>query len=133
MIFSPVRFTISTDDTSSSHQSNSNMKAIFHVDQIERLDLALNNIIHVLEIEPTMEIELLAHGNAVQGFLVEGNTNLSTIETLSHQGVTFALCHHSLDKFQLSQEQLSTAVTVVPAGAYELIKKQTEGFSYIKP
>ncbi|EPT9249482.1 DsrE family protein [Photobacterium damselae] len=109
------------------------MKAIFHVDQIERLDLALNNIIHVLEIEPTMEIELLAHGNAVQGFLAEGNTNLSTIETLSHQGVTFALCHHSLDKFQLSQEQLSTVVTVVPAGAYELIKKQTEGFSYIKP
>ncbi|HIF9430564.1 TPA: DsrE family protein [Photobacterium damselae] len=108
-------------------------KAIFHVDQIERLALALNNIIHVLEIEPTMEIELLAHGNAVQGFLVEGNTNLSTIEALSHQGVTFALCHHSLDKFQLSQEQLSTAVTVVPAGAYELIKKQTEGFIYIKP
>ena len=109
------------------------MKAIFHVDQIERLDLALNNIIHVLEIEPKMEIELLAHGNAVQGFLVEGNTNLSTIETLSHQGVTFALCRHSLDKFQLCQEQLSTAVTVVPAGAYELIKKQTEGFIYIKP
>ncbi|WP_263641604.1 hypothetical protein [Photobacterium damselae] len=42
------------------------MKAIFHVDQIERLALALNNIIHVLEIEPKMEIELLAHGNAVQ-------------------------------------------------------------------
>jgi intracellular sulfur oxidation DsrE/DsrF family protein len=46
--------------------------------------------------------------------------------------VTLAICNNSLRRLKIDPSQIKVEGTIVPSAVVELIKKQTEGWSYLK-
>lgn len=112
-------------------------KAIFHIDEPAkgRADQVLTNITNLLNDmgDSNIEVEFLANGGGVRA-LVEGPESLADqIDALAKRGVRFVACQNSLDHLNISRAELLDLVEVVPAGVSELVKKQTEGWAYIRP
>ncbi|MGD1076474.1 MAG: DsrE family protein, partial [Thermodesulfovibrionales bacterium] len=55
------------------------------------------------------------------------------MENLSKRGVLFLACRNALTAQQIGAESLPDFVTIVPAGITEIVKRQADGFAYIKP
>lgn len=55
------------------------------------------------------------------------------MKSLHDKGVYFVACNNSLISNNIKRESLIDIVNIVPSGVVELVKKQSEGYSYIKP
>ena len=90
------------------------LKIIFHIDEPNKWPMVLENLKNVLnnakETNRKYELEVLANSMAV-----------------------FPVCNNSLNKFNISKDELFSFCKVVPAGIIELAEKQSEGYLYIKP
>lgn len=112
------------------------MKIIFHVNESERWNMALNNIHNLLAIDNTISIELLVHSAAIIRITkseIEKSEQLSMLNDLHHQKVIFAVCNNTLTHMNISETEIYKHAIVVPAGIYELADKQQQGYCYIKP
>ena len=79
-----------------------------------------------------VEIEVVTHGDAA-GFVLAKNTALSErIQKNEANGVQFSFCSNTQKKNNIKVEELTPGVTVVPAGIVQVIKRQEEGWSYVK-
>ena len=116
------------------------MKAVIHVDESKKWDLALKNAGNIMQYgEQTgtdFTIEVVANGEAVKDLCEEQakkDGRYDTILDLALDTVKFTACRNALAGAGIRESALIPFVEVVPAGAVELIKKQQEGFAYIKP
>jgi sugar/nucleoside kinase (ribokinase family) len=57
----------------------------------------------------------------------------SAVSYLNKKGVKFVACNNALKGFNIKEDTLFDFVDIVPAGVMELVKKQSEGYLYIKP
>ena len=115
----------------------SKYRVVFHLDEPSkgRADQVLKNIENLLADlgEDNVEVELVANGGGVQA-LVEGpDSHAEQIKPLAAQGVRFAACANSLNQLKIAREALVEPVVVVSSGVGELVKKQAEGWAYIRP
>jgi len=115
-----------------------NPRVIFHIDEIKKWNLLLNNVNNLLlsygESARNVSIEILANSEAVKGYISNSNVlNYSVIESLLQGGVKFAACNNALLGMNISKEQIFPFVNIVPAGIRELVDKQMDGYVYIKP
>lgn len=112
------------------------MNIILHLNELTRWNMAFGNIKNILKEEPRANIEILIHGEPL--------IKLTTIEAkkidifnelkdLSNKGVIIAACNNTMNKMGIKKEDLCPFIKVVRAGVIELVKKQEEGYSYIKP
>ncbi|MFA5972452.1 MAG: DsrE family protein [Lentimicrobiaceae bacterium] len=112
-------------------------KVVFHLDESvkARADLVLGNITNLIADlgEDNVTIELVANSEGVIAFLKEPSWHLSKIEGLMAKGVRFVVCANSLRQAGLTSDSLMAQVEVVPAGVSEIVKKQSEGWAYIRP
>jgi len=108
------------------------IKAVFHVDELAKWNLALANIENTLnEIGNNADIELVANAEAVKGYT--DPSLLDKMTDLASKGVTFAACHNALNSFKIDISSLPAFVKIVPAGAVKIINKENNGYAYIKP
>lgn len=113
-----------------------NGKVIFHIDELSKWNLLLKNVQNLVQAieEDSIQIEVLANSEAVKLYLKNRAVNeLSAMQDLSNQGVHFVACNNALKGLNIGQQQLASFVSTVPVGVLELIKKQSEGYAYIKP
>ena len=119
------------------HQTNTKYKVIFHIDEPSkgRADQVLMNITNLLNDlgDGSVEVELLANGGGVRALAKESDGQAEQVETLSKRGVRFVACQNSLDHLNMQRSDLLDLVEVVPAGVSELVKKQMDGWAYIRP
>jgi intracellular sulfur oxidation DsrE/DsrF family protein len=113
-------------------------KVIFHVDELNKWDLVLKNTGNLVDAIDTdkFNIEVLANSEAVKAYVLNSEIELdikNTMKTLSDKGIKFVACNNALKAFDIKKEDLITFVYIVPVGVLELINKQMEGYSYIKP
>lgn len=112
-------------------------KVVFHIDNKERWKMVLGNVKNLLnEVDSSdIEIEVLANGNSVGEYdnRISENENIKLMKELSKKKVRLVACNNSLNSLKLSKEDLLDFVEIVPAGVLELIKRQNEGYAYIKP
>ncbi len=112
-------------------------KAIFHLDEPSkgRAEQALANISNLLDDlgDRNVEVELLANGGGVRALLKGADLEPGQIEALMQRGVHFVACRNSLNHLNLSPGDLLDSVQVVPAGVSELVRRQAEGWAYIRP
>ncbi len=107
-------------------------------DSLEQAYEGLINIQNVLQLDPKMRFIVVGYGKAIafllsgtktpQGALFEG-----LIGDLANQGVQFKACNNTLTFMKISKDRLVLEASIVPAGVYELVKLQSEGWYYIKP
>ena len=81
---------------------------------------------------PDLDIEVVFHGQAVFAVMKYSTQFASRIKIAKEKRVTLAVCNNSLRRLKIDPSQVSPMATVVPSAVAELIKKQTDGWSYLK-
>lgn len=123
---------------------------VFHVNEIDRCPVALVNLRNLLKDvgQDSVIAEVIVNGPAVVFFSNVAQARerfpsswseefyqklVQEMKDLYEMGVSFVVCNNALGMNGLSVDQVYSFVTVVPAGITEIIKKQAEGYGYIKP
>lgn len=109
-------------------------RAIFHLDEADdfRIKLVLNNINNLLDDLDDVKIELVANAQGVK-LLQKDKAHQERLVKLQNRGVTLVAGNKSLQSLLLEPEDLLERVKTVPSGVGELVQKQQEGWSYIRP
>jgi intracellular sulfur oxidation DsrE/DsrF family protein len=87
---------------------------------------------NVLKESPDTKIEIVYHGNAITGVVQDSSYFSERVKEFQQKGVVFAACNNSLRRFKIDPSKVLPGVVVVPVAILELIKKQEQGWSYIK-
>lgn len=108
-------------------------KVVFHLHDEERALIAVNNINDLIKDlgKENVQIELLMNGTGVKIMRKEGE-HRHRLEYLAEKGVDLKVCSNSLEGHNISEKELLDEAQPVPAGVSELVKKQDDGWSYIK-
>jgi len=87
----------------------------------------------ILTSHPDAKIEVVFYGKAL-GMIVKDKSTVSgdVVKLGTEKKVTFAVCEHAMQVFNINKTQLLNGVTTVPDALYELVIKQGEGYGYIK-
>ena len=87
----------------------------------------------ILTSHPDAKIEVVFYGKALDMIVKDKSTVSGDVIKLgTNKKVTFAVCEHAMQVFNISDNQLLDGVFTVPDALYELIIKQAEGYGYIK-
>jgi len=112
-------------------------RVVFHLDEPSQCcaDQVFRNIENLLDDqgENNVEVELVANGGGVKALVKGPDSHAEQIEPLAAKGVRFAACAHSLSQLEIARDTLLDSVAVVSSGVGELVKKQAEGWAYIRP
>jgi intracellular sulfur oxidation DsrE/DsrF family protein len=81
---------------------------------------------------PDLQVEVVFHGQAILAVLNDSLQFASRVKLAKEKGVTLAVCNNSLKRLKIDPSKLMPETTVVPSAVAELIKKQSEGWSYLK-
>lgn len=114
-------------------------RVIFHIDELNKWNLVLKNVRNLLEAigNNKFNIEVLANADAVKAYNaldIEMGLNIDNfVKELNNKGIKFVACNNALVAFDLKKEDIKSFVDIVPTGVLELVEKQMEGYSYIKP
>ena len=111
-------------------------KVVFHVNVADeaRWQEVLSNVENVQKAfgGSSVEIEVVAHGAGIGLVQLKNAALRERIAAIEKTGPVFAACSNTLRKQQLTAADLTPGVRIVDSGVAELIRKQEEGFSYVK-
>ena len=88
----------------------------------------LNNLLKAME---DVQVEVVTHSYGIDMVLKESPFRES-IEDLKKRGVRFLVCENTLKADEVDVSELMGMTSVVPAGVAHIIRRQTEGWAYIK-
>jgi intracellular sulfur oxidation DsrE/DsrF family protein len=113
-------------------------RVIFHLDeyngghQITTLLKNIENLIADLG-EDNVQIEVVANAEGVNALLKRPNSHTDQIIRLAAKGVYFTACAVAIHQIGLTKDKLLGPVDIVRSGIGELVKRQTQGWVYIRP
>jgi intracellular sulfur oxidation DsrE/DsrF family protein len=122
-----------------SAQADRPLKVVVHVNfaQTTHQKQGLGNVENILKAANDQgikaEVEIVCHGEGLR--LVEkARTELAgEVTALSNQGVRFVACENTMRQRSLGPDDLLPVVGTVPSGAFEVVRRQQDGFAYFKP
>jgi len=111
-------------------------KAVFQVSDADpgKWNLALNNVRNVqddLGAEAT-ELEIVVYGPGI-GMLKADSPVAARVAAALKAGVKVVACENTMKAQKLTYADMLPAIGYVQAGVTELMKKQREGWAYIRP
>lgn len=97
-------------------------------------NLALNNAKNVQsDLGATnVEVEIVAYGPGI-GMLKAESVVGNRIEEAMKAGVKVVACENTMHGHKLTKSDMLDGIGYVPAGVVEIMKKQREGWSYLRP
>jgi intracellular sulfur oxidation DsrE/DsrF family protein len=78
------------------------------------------------------EVAVIAHGKGLAMLVTANNTHADRMKALADGGVGFVACENTMKKKNVPKDQLLPFVTTVDSGVAEVVRKQEQGWSYIK-
>ena len=81
---------------------------------------------------PDLQVEVVLHGQAIFAVMNDSLQFASRVKLAKEKGVTLAVCNNSLKRLKIYPSKFIPETKVVPSAVVELIKKQAEGWSYLK-
>lgn len=111
--------------------------AIYQLDKndpkvIQKAIRNINNALNDPRLKGKLEIELVAFSAGTDAFL-KGSEYEEALKALVGRGVIVAQCQNTLEERKIPKEQLYDFIALVPSGNGELIIRQAEGWSVVKP
>ncbi|WP_062322878.1 DsrE family protein [Halolactibacillus sp. JCM 19043] len=106
-------------------------RVIFHLDESDKWQLALNNVNNMVDYA-SEEVILLVNGPAISG-LVKTSEVSDRLKHVLNKEVKVKACLVSLTNKGISQTDLVEGIDTVPSGVVYLSDQQHHGASYIKP
>lgn len=114
---------------------NQKHRVVFEVttDDKEQWTALLNNVENLQKAfgPGKVEAEVVAHGKAL-GLLTKESAVKERLEKIAATGVVFAACENTMKRKNVTREQLLPAATTTDSGVAEVVRKQAEGWAYIK-
>jgi intracellular sulfur oxidation DsrE/DsrF family protein len=118
-----------------SHAQKKQHKLVFDMSGSDTADHAgvIRQVNNVLKNAPDSKIEIVFHGKAVYALVKDKTTVKEKIDDLvNNKHVVVAACNNSMNRFNLTKDDLISSAIVVPVAILELTDKQEKGWSYIK-
>jgi len=115
------------------------IKAVYHVNEPDKVWTALRNIQNHLRDDPSVRIVLVANGGGVDFLLKDAVDKQGTpfqpiLADLSAKGVVFKVCRNTLTARKLTDESVDDHAVVIQAAVAEIARlQQKEGYAYLKP
>lgn len=95
-------------------------------------NLALNNAKNVQKELKGAVIEIVAYGPGI-GMLKADSEVASRIGEAVDSGIKVVACENTMRGQKLTRSDMNAKVGFVPSGVVELMERQMEGYSYIRP
>jgi len=111
-------------------------KVVFQVsdDSPQKWNLVLNNARNLQDDlgADLVDLEIVVYGPGI-GMLKSDSPVAARIADALKNGVKVVACENTMRALQLGYKDMLPKIGYVPAGVVELMKKQQEGYSYIRP
>jgi intracellular sulfur oxidation DsrE/DsrF family protein len=95
----------------------------------------IKNVGHLIKAlgAENVDVEVVMHGPGIAAVTKDQGANVaSDFERLRKEGVFLAACHNSLEGKHIALSNVQASFTVVPSGVAEVVKKQHDGWQYLK-
>jgi len=105
-------------------------------DSIDKMNSALNSARNVQQIfgPENVDIEIIVYGAGVKTLKYYAPIPIADkIKEVTTEGVRIVACEIAMRTHKLRPSDMIEEVRYVPSGVAEIIEKQTEGWSYIRP
>jgi intracellular sulfur oxidation DsrE/DsrF family protein len=111
-------------------------KVVFQVSDADpkKWALALNNANNVLQAlgKGKVDIEIVAYGPGIAMLKLDSTAGNGVADAVGN-GIRVVACENTMKAQKLTQADILPEVGFVPAGVVELMKRQQEGYAYIRP
>lgn len=111
-------------------------KVIFQVSDGDagKWNLTLNNARNVQHELGTdkVSVEMVAFGPGIGMLKADAVISNRVIEAIQ-SGVQIVACENTMKSLKLTKADMNPVISYVPAGVVEIMKRQGEGWAYIKP
>ncbi|WP_324778889.1 DsrE family protein [Thiobacillus sedimenti] len=120
-------------------QAEAPVKVVYHINDASVATAALHNVNNELNAAPNTKVVVVAHGKGIDFLLNDakdgkGNAYEPEVAALKARGVSFRVCHNTLQSRHLNDDAVIMEAEVVPSGVAEVARLQAkEGYVYIKP
>ena len=92
----------------------------------------INNALNDPRLKGKIQVELIAYSGGTDAYL-KGSKYENELKDLAEKGVIIAQCENTLRERHISRDQIYDFIGVVPSANGELIIRQAEGWSVVKP
>jgi uncharacterized protein len=129
-------FNAAAADTVPAQTTTAHEKVIFQVsDSVPaKWNLTLNNAKNIQDAvgKDRVDVEIVAYGPGVDMLKLESEV-ANRIDSALANGVKIVACENTMKSMKLTQGDMLPSIGYVPGGVVELMRKQREGWSYIRP
>ena len=111
------------------------LRVVVHVNfaDVKRQGNGLKNVENILKASGAAEVEVVCHSEGITLLEKSKTACAGEIEALLKKGVRFAACENTMRLRSIRREDLLPGATTVPSGAFEVVRRQQDGYSYFKP
>lgn len=132
-----IPLTSYADNTKAKQSQADVQKVIFQVSDNDpaKWNLTLNNAFNVQKEFGTPQqsiIEIVAYGPGINMLKFE-STAASRVMDALQAGIRVVACQNTMKAQKLAPEDMLANIGYVPSGVGELVKKQHEGYAYVRP
>lgn len=107
-------------------------RALFHLAGVEQTGAVLQAVRNLrADMGDEVDVEVVAQGDGVRAFLLTG-PYVDDIRQMNEQGVRFAVCANSIRTMTFSRDDFPRLVDVVPSGVGEIVRRQRDGYAYLR-
>lgn len=101
---------------------------------VGKWNLALNNAKNVQQAfgADKVDIEIVAYGPGI-GMLKMDSVVANRVDESKKSGIAIVACQNTMKAMKLTDADMLPNSSYVPSGVVELIKKQGQGYAYIRP
>jgi len=140
-IFLMLLFTLSSAnahaaDTVAGNKDAAHVRVVFQVsdDDAKKWNLTLNNVKNVQQElgAANVEIEIVTYGPGINMLKFESTVSDRVDEALK-TGIKIVACENTMKAMKVGKADMMSTIGYVPGGVIEIIKKQNEGYAYIRP
>lgn len=99
-----------------------------------RWNLVLNNVKNLQDDlgAANVEIEVVAYGPGIGMLKLDAVTNSRVTDAIK-AGIQVAACENTMRNQKLARADMHPNVSYVPAGVVEIVRRQQEGWAYLRP
>jgi intracellular sulfur oxidation DsrE/DsrF family protein len=128
------------------HEPDEPYEIIFHIDENDkgRMNLVLNNVSNVIkhfnEVGQEVKIEVIAYSGGLHMLRDDTSPVKSRVQTFAdtYDNVRFAACGNTIKGMTRKEGKKPPLmkldnIKVVPSGVIQILKRQDEGWHYIRP
>lgn len=136
LLLTLASFSVQAADKNADKATSTRSQVVFQVsdDDAKKWNLALNNVKNVQQElgEKNVDVEIVVYGPGI-GMLKFESAVAARIDEALKAGVKVVACENTMKAQKLTKADMMTTIAYVPAGVIELMKKQKEGYAYIRP